>query len=39
MSNELSNKLHELHQLSTHSPDAPTRAIIEALRLQTAFLN
>lgn len=39
MSNELRNKLHELQELSTHAPDAPTRAIIEALRLQTAILN
>ena len=39
MSNELRNKLHELQELSIHAPDAPTRAIIEALRLQTAILN
>ena len=39
MSNELRNKLHELQELSTNAPDAPTRAIIEALRLQTAILN
>lgn len=39
MSNELRNKLHELQQLSNNAPDAPTRAIIEALRLQTAILN
>jgi hypothetical protein len=39
MSNELRNKLHELQELSNHAPDAPTRAIIEALRLQTAILN
>ena len=39
MSNELRNKLHELQELSTNAPDASTRAIIEALRLQTAILN
>jgi hypothetical protein len=39
MSNELRHKLHELQELSTHAPDAQTRAIIEALRLQTAILN
>lgn len=39
MSNELRNKLHELQELSNNAPDAPTRAIIEALRLQTAILN
>jgi hypothetical protein len=39
MSNELRNKLHELQELSIHAPDAATRAIIEALRLQTAILN
>lgn len=39
MSNELRNKLHELHELSQNAPDPQTRAIIEALRLQTAILN
>ena len=39
MSNELRNKLHELQELSNNTPDASTRAIIEALRLQTAILN
>ncbi|MGJ7509453.1 hypothetical protein [Variovorax sp. GT1P44] len=39
MSNELRNKLHELQELSNNAPDPQTRAIIEALRLQTAILN
>jgi hypothetical protein len=39
MSNELRNKLHDLQQLSKHAPDPQTRAIIEAMRLQTAILN
>jgi hypothetical protein len=39
MSNELRNKLHDLQELSTHAPDPQTRAIIEAMRLQTAILN
>lgn len=39
MSNELRKKLHEMHVLSTNTPDPQTRAIIEALRLQTAILN
>lgn len=39
MSNELRNKLHELQELSHNAPDPQTRAIIEALRLQTAILN
>ncbi|SEB12544.1 hypothetical protein [Variovorax sp. YR216] len=39
MSNELRNKLHELQELSTNAADPQTRAIIEALRLQTAILN
>jgi hypothetical protein len=39
MSNELRHKLHELQELSTNAPDPATRAIIEALRLQTAILN
>jgi hypothetical protein len=39
MSNELRNKLHELQELSRNAPDPQTRAIIEALRLQTAILN
>lgn len=39
MSNELRNKLHELQELSNNAADPQTRAIIEALRLQTAILN
>ncbi|MDR6534684.1 hypothetical protein [Variovorax soli] len=39
MSNELRRKLHELQQLSNNAPDPATRAIIEAVRLQTAVLN
>ena len=39
MSNELRNKLHELQELSNNAPDPQTRALIEALRLQTAILN
>lgn len=39
MSNELRNKLHELQELSNNAPDPQSRAIIEALRLQTAILN
>jgi hypothetical protein len=39
MSNELRRKLHELQELSNNAPDPQTRAIIEALRLQTAILN
>jgi hypothetical protein len=39
MSNELRNKLHELQELSNNAADPHTRAIIEALRLQTAILN
>jgi len=39
MSNELRHKLQELQQLSDNAPDPQTRALIEALRLQTAVLN
>ncbi len=39
MSNELRKKLHELQELTNNAPDPQTRAIIEALRLQTAILN
>ena len=39
MSNELRRKLHDLQELSNNAPDPATRAIIEALRLQTAVLN
>jgi len=39
MSNELRRKLHELQELSNNAPDPATRAIIEAVRLQTAVLN
>ena len=39
MSNELRNKLHELQELSNNAADPQTRALIEALRLQTAILN
>lgn len=39
MSNELRKKLHELSVLVDTAPDPQTRAIIEALRLQTAILN
>jgi hypothetical protein len=39
MSNELRRKLHELQELSNNAPDPATRAIIEAIRLQTAVLN
>lgn len=39
MSNELRKKLHELQELATQTSDPQTRAIIEALRLQTAILN
>ncbi len=39
MSNELRKKLHELSVLADGAPDPQTRAIVEALRLQTAVLN
>ena len=39
MSNELRKKLHELSVLVETAPDPQTRAIVEALRLQTAILN
>jgi hypothetical protein len=39
MSNELRKKLHELQELTNNAPDPQSRAIIEALRLQTAILN
>ncbi|MBB1602248.1 MULTISPECIES: hypothetical protein [unclassified Variovorax] len=39
MSNELRKKLHELSVLVDNAPDPQTRAIVEALRLQTAILN
>lgn len=39
MSNELRKKLHELQELSNNTSDPSTRALIEALRLQTAILN
>ena len=39
MSNELRKKLHELSVLVDTAPDPQTRAIVEALRLQTAILN
>ena len=39
MSNELRRKLHELQELANNAPDPATRAIIEAVRLQTAVLN
>jgi hypothetical protein len=39
MSNELRRKLHDLQELSNNAPDPATRALIEALRLQTAVLN
>ena len=39
MSNELRRKLHDLQELSNNAPDPATRALLEALRLQTAVLN
>ena len=39
MSNELRKKMHELSVLVDTAPDPQTRAIVEALRLQTAILN
>lgn len=39
MSNELRKKLHDLAELCDNAPDPQTKAIIEAIRLQTAVLN
>jgi len=39
MSNELRKKLHDLTVLAENTPDPQTRAIVEAIRLQTAVLN
>lgn len=39
MSNELRKKLHDLAELCENAPDPQTKAIIEAIRLQTAVLN
>ncbi|MDH6593883.1 hypothetical protein M2165_003772 [Variovorax sp. TBS-050B] len=39
MSNELRKKLHDLAELAENTADPQTRAIIEAIRLQTAVLN
>ncbi|MDN6887623.1 hypothetical protein QMO14_29000 [Variovorax sp. CAN2819] len=39
MSNELRKKLHDLAELCDNTADPQTRAIIEAIRLQTAVLN
>lgn len=39
MSNELRKKLHDMQELSDNTADPQTRALIEALRLQTAILN
>jgi hypothetical protein len=39
MSNELRKKMHELSVLVDAAPDPQTRAVVEALRLQTAILN
>ena len=39
MSNELRKKLHDRAELCDNAPDPQTRAIIEAIRLQTAVLN
>ncbi|MDP9603240.1 hypothetical protein ABL840_25505 [Variovorax sp. NFACC27] len=39
MSNELRKKLHDLAELCDNTTDPQTRAIIEAIRLQTAVLN
>ncbi len=35
MSNELRKKLHDLAELCENAPDPQTKAIIEAIRLQT----
>ncbi|RQO52810.1 hypothetical protein DBV14_15705 [Variovorax sp. KBW07] len=39
MSNELRKKLHDLAELSDNTTDPQTKAIVEAIRLQTAVLN
>ena len=39
MSNELRKKLHDLAELVDNTSDPQTRAIVEAIRLQTAVLN
>ena len=39
MSNELRKKLHDLAELADNTTDPHTRAIVEAIRLQTAVLN
>lgn len=39
MSNELRKKLHDLAELCDSTADPQTKAIIEAIRLQTAVLN
>ncbi|MGF6345707.1 hypothetical protein [Variovorax sp. W2I14] len=39
MSNELRKKLHDLAELAENTTDPQTKAIVEALRLQTAVLN
>ncbi|MET3493386.1 hypothetical protein [Variovorax boronicumulans] len=39
MSNELRKKLHDLAELAEHTTDPQTKAIVEAIRLQTAVLN
>jgi len=39
MSNELRKKLHDLAELCENATDPQTKAIIEAIRLQTAVLN
>ena len=39
MSNELRKKLHDLAELADHTTDPQTKAIVEAIRLQTAVLN
>ncbi|ADU36470.1 hypothetical protein J2W32_003417 [Variovorax boronicumulans] len=39
MSNELRKKLHDLAELAENTTDPQTKAIVEAIRLQTAVLN
>jgi hypothetical protein len=39
MSNELRKKLHDLAELAENTTDPQARAIVEAIRLQTAVLN
>jgi hypothetical protein len=39
MSNELRKKLHDLAELAENTTDPQTKAIVEAIRLQTAILN